>query len=379
MRPLSLPVVIVFALLSGACDFDYARGIFCNGSVVCPDAGSDAGSDAGMPNYVFVTSTSIAPGGLGGVEAADALCQGLADRAHLRGTFRAYLPSGTESALSRLRGARGWLRPDGRPSIDQITDNFDTGRSMYPPVLTEQGVAITGAYVATGTLGDGGASPDTCALWTKNADDAGVTIGSTWNTGPGNWSTAATGLCNSYWRLYCFGIDNYFPLNPATPVAARWAFVTRNGYAIGNGVFGADLACQNEASAAGLPGSYLAFIAAAGRSAGSRFDPRGPNWYRVDNIALASGPDELVDAGVNWAPLAVLKLTADGIYEHVVVWTGAGSPQTVVTGTTTTCADWTSTTATATVGNTWDLSANYFAWATDSSCTGSHALYCLQE
>src|SRR5262249_39410673 len=146
-------------------------------------------------------------------------------------------------------------------------------------------------------------SPNTCLSWTKNTDDAGVTIGNPYVTTVGTWTDTGTGRCDTPMRLYCFGIDSKERLKIEPPLAARRAFVTIATHVIGSGLTGADALCQSEARAAGLPGTYLAFMATTGQSAGSRFNADGgPNWYRVDDIPLAATPAELLDAGPGWVP-----------------------------------------------------------------------------
>src|SRR5690606_37464596 len=75
-------------------------------------------------NVVFVTSTQQAAGSLGGLEGADALCRARAEAGGLPRpeSYVAWLSDDTVSAIDRLSGSRGWVRPDGRPFVDTLAD-----------------------------------------------------------------------------------------------------------------------------------------------------------------------------------------------------------------------------------------------------------------
>ena len=55
-----------------------------------------------------------------------------------------------------------------------------------------------------------------------------------------------------------------------------------------SGIAAADALCTSEATAAGLPGTYRAFLATKQASAMSRFDLGGAPWVRVDGVVLAT-------------------------------------------------------------------------------------------
>src|SRR5215211_2458302 len=128
-------------------------------------AGADtANADA---NVVFLTSSQVAPGALGGLTGADDLCAQMALSGGLDGRYVAWLSTPTEHAIDRLAGARGWVRRDGLPFADTTSD-IAAGKIFYPPSLDEAGTE-TYARVATGTDGMGhtlGFMTD-CGEWTN--------------------------------------------------------------------------------------------------------------------------------------------------------------------------------------------------------------------
>lgn len=133
-------------------------------------------------NVVFVSSAPIAPGSLGGdISVAHAHCQSQAELASLPDptSFVAFLSTSDSGPLPLLDGARGWVRPDGLPVVDQPAD-FRSGRTFYPIALTERGETPTLTRVLTGTSA-AFAPAQTCQSWTQE-DDTEVTAG---NVGDG--------------------------------------------------------------------------------------------------------------------------------------------------------------------------------------------------
>src|SRR5439155_16338708 len=126
------------------------------------DAG-DAGDGSGATpnNYVFATSSTYLPN-LGGLAGADTLCMQRATAAGLPGHYVAWLSTSAVAAPSRLvlpgtaNPARGWIRPDGRPVTDRISDLL-AGTIYYPIRVDEAGLDLeTGSHeVLTGTRSTG--------------------------------------------------------------------------------------------------------------------------------------------------------------------------------------------------------------------------------
>src|SRR5262249_42476658 len=101
-------------------------------------------------NFVFITAEGVAPGSYGSLEAADRHCEESAAAAGLPpGPYVAWLSTQRDSAKARLGNARGWVRPDGYPVVDQV-DDLVKGR-MYMPIRVSARGAAVNDFVATGT------------------------------------------------------------------------------------------------------------------------------------------------------------------------------------------------------------------------------------
>ncbi|CAN5778776.1 hypothetical protein BH11MYX3_BH11MYX3_01920 [soil metagenome] len=166
-----------------------------------------------LPNLMFVTST-VHTGDLGGLSGADSICKGLAQAANRPGNYVAYLSTlngnTTINAPSRVGSAKGWIRVDGKPVMNSITE-FPAGNLFSPPSLTERGLDVGQTqtrFVWTGTSVNGThqfGCGDGSMPWasTSGSGVAGDALSTT--------STAVisdgTGTCDRTYRLYCLGID----------------------------------------------------------------------------------------------------------------------------------------------------------------------------
>ena len=74
-----------------------------------------------------------------GLAGADKICNTLAANAHLPGNYAAYLSTPTVAAPSRVGGATGWVRVDGKPVMNAITQ-FAGGTMINPPSVMETGI-----------------------------------------------------------------------------------------------------------------------------------------------------------------------------------------------------------------------------------------------
>ena len=293
------------------------------------------------PNVAFVSSRVYPNANFGGLAGADRECQTMAQNANLAGTFIAYLATSTASAGSRLQSARGWVRSDGQPVADTL-QQLTAGNLWYPILLDETGQPIAGnPYVLTATKFDG--SPDsanTCSDWTST-DPLGVpNDGNPW-AGYSGWQSAGNVSCTgngALFRLYCFQNTQNVVLAPPR-AQGRFAFPTHNPWAPSGGIAAADAQCQAEATAAGLPGTYLALLSTSAASASSRFDLTGPTWVRPDGVLVFAQASDLASLSFV-APIAV---SADRALRLGNYYVWAGSSAITAPGTTsTTCNDWTS-------------------------------------
>jgi trimeric autotransporter adhesin len=331
-------------------------------------------------NVVFVTSTTYR-GDLGGLAGADQKCATLASAAGLTGTYQAWLSTSTTKAASRLAGARGWTRVDGAPVADLVTDLVPDNRILNPISLDETEKPWGGQSVNTGTDRSGNATTGNCLDWTLAADSSeagsGVPVGvGRTDGGPNSWTYYATcvgGCCSAPSLIYCFGIDKSVPLVFPTSTGKR-AFVTSQSHS-GNlgGVTGADSICAQEATNAGLSGTFRALLATTTASAASRFTVAS-QYVRPDGQVIATG--SALFSGD--APRSGIWQTASGSYVGgLLVWTGAASiiqPGTVDS----TCGDWLSTSSTA---GRYGSESRLLSWWSSSTggCATSRGQYCIED
>ena len=109
-------------------------------------------------NLVFVTSTTHT-GNLGGLDGADGICNTRAMLAGLPGIYVAWLSTSTVDALSRIGGARGFVRTDGEPFADQPSDLVTSNEVWNAIHLDENGNDVGMDSVWTGTLKNGTDAP----------------------------------------------------------------------------------------------------------------------------------------------------------------------------------------------------------------------------
>ena len=342
------------------------------------DADTSVTVNFALPNKAFVTSTQYTPGFLGGLAGADAACAARASAAGLAGTFRAFLGGSAGTAWSRLSGARGWARTDGKPFGDQSSD-LQAGRTFYPLILDETGTEIpAGTLVVTGADATA-ASASSCTDWSSsNGGSYDVTWGDPLSGGRSFAVNGGTACSTANMRLYCFEMTKTVSLHPPVPASARYAFQSTAG---GSGlitVTAADGTCQAEATAAGIGGTFKAMMAGNGTTAASRFSSSGATWYRPDNVQLTNTAADMLGGAV--APFAALGISANGLtQEQALVWTGAATVATAGTAAST-CMGWTSssgTTAAVTYGIL--MGTDWFGRFTSGTCSDLHRFFCFQQ
>ena len=328
-------------------------------------------------NVVFTTSSVHAPRDLGGLPGADEICTARAGEAGLPGTYVAWLSTAGTSAPSRLAGARGWVRPDGRPVFDTVAE-LSTGILWYPLDRDEQGRAVrttssAGVLVATGTNMDGSYSGEDCAGYTSTG--VGSVEGGRADVGTRNWTQGFGIGCDQPIRLYCLGIDHATPVSLSSGTARGAFLLSTASFSHNTGVAGADAACQGEATSSGLSGTYRALLASTGSSPISRFQTGGAPWARVDGVLLA----ESAEAFAVGQFLAPLEVTAGGMrpLPGMFATTGAASPSTAGDDTTT-CQAWTRASSTTTRAIASTNSVEVFSTQT-TNCVNPSQLYCLEQ
>jgi hypothetical protein len=346
-------------------------------------------------NYMFVTSGTIVPSNIGSdLKNADQLCDRLARNAGLVNTpnsgtpyFRALLSTSGQPAHSRLDGAQGWIRPDGKEFANKPVDLFNESgatkpyQMFYSPEITENGTLLQLKpleFVVTGA-NDDGTTPtnETCGDWTIN----GVQVLREGNQhgAPRQWihETAARS-CGGNAHVYCF--ETTLPKTEVLPqTTGRVAFLTDvkvMGSSGGNQLGSFIDLCTNEGNQLNIPGAtFLPLIATSDRSPSSRFSLDGAPWVRPDGVLLADSPSAFMTG--HWQ--ARLAQTAAGNYlgrEALSVWKGsffltASAPANE------SCNDWAPT---GTLGGCDTLANNDWDHTLAGvNCSQSFALICLQQ
>ena len=243
---------------SGAVDAPIGGG----GDAALHDAGAFSSDAAfGHVNIAFVTSKGFVPGGLSGPDGGDTACMAFAVAAGFPGPYVAWLAASTRNATTKLGTSRGWVRPDGLPVVDTIAD-LTAGKIMYPIAIDDAGsdhTADTNTVVVTGASANGSATTSTCTNFTTTTGQ--VTCGVP-NATTTVWTTQIVTSCANANRLYCFGVGIEQEVDPPpAPPDAHIAFISANGFQVTGGLPAADSLCQTEATAATLPGSYIALLA----------------------------------------------------------------------------------------------------------------------
>ena len=157
-------VVVRHRDLDSDCDFDLDRHFTPTPTATSTVTPTPTATSTAVFNVAFVTSTT-SNGDLGGQPGADAECASLAAAASLpSATYKAWLSTSTLNAAAKLGTARGFVRPDGQPFADQVSD-IAAGNILNPLILDESGNNLAHQIVWTGTTDAGIASPFACGDW----------------------------------------------------------------------------------------------------------------------------------------------------------------------------------------------------------------------
>jgi len=341
---------------------------------------------------VFVTSTTH-DGNLGGVSGGDAICQARATAASLPGTYKAWLSDNTTDAYCHVQGFTGkkaancgqgtlpvaagpWVRTDNYPFTGTI-DKLVTGQIFAPVRYNESGVLVTFTeYYFTDTKIDGTLGNSGCNNWTSNGA-VNALYGST-NGATGGWTASGGSLCSAPSRLLCFQTGTGGPLPIITaPPASKKVFVTSTTYKgdLG-GISGGDAKCQTRATAAGLSGTYKAWLSDSTHDAKDNLTSAGP-WYRLDGVKVAD-----TKAALAVMPLfSAISQTETGAYfnaQYYQVWSGTDASGIKIVGKH--CNNWINNTA-AFSGEMGLASRSDNDWAswTEITCDNEGALYCFED
>jgi hypothetical protein len=160
----------------------------------------------------------------------------------------------------------------------------------------------------------------------------------------------------------------------AAPTGPMKAFVSSET-PTGNlgGVAGADALCNKLAKAAGLPGTYIAWISTANVNAIDRVTAAGP-WQRVDGALVAQNKAQLASGQLANALRRDEKGQTPSVDEDRV-WTATGPNGTYVGGSD--CGAWTG----AGDGRVGEAEHDGSKWTSlvDEACTEVNRVYCFQN
>lgn len=343
---------------------------------------------APIHNVAFRTGESYLPSDIGGLSGADELCAAEAQANGIPGeAWVAWLSTSTVAARDRLTGARGWIRLDARPVLDQVTSGAEPELINPISLSATPGPFWADVYTGTrpdGTLGSGTVTvqPENCEDWT--ADSGTATVGLATAVGS-VWTDSYVTECEFPRPLYCLstGLDSAL-----TPPAqdGRIAFLSTTRFTPDGGVDGADALCAADASTAGLTGNFKALLSTSTATGASRFDLDGEPWVLVDGTPIvAQASDLALEDGL----LRGINITADGsvrtgpsAIDNVLVpdplraYTGGGFGGPAADN----CEDWSSVQPGAN-GAMGDLQSGYAPGQSCCSrpCTQPRYLYCLEE
>jgi hypothetical protein len=170
---------------------------------VMADVATDA-AEGGAGLHAFVTS-SMHAGNLGGFNGADTICTTLAHSAMLGGTWAAWLSyngAGQPSALQHVTSNGPWRLRSG-DLVALTKTELTSGMLRHAIDHDENGLAVAGARVWTGTGPNGLYLTNDCDQWTTGAQGR-VGLGSAAN---GMWTSAAVDACGQPRHLYCFQLN----------------------------------------------------------------------------------------------------------------------------------------------------------------------------
>jgi hypothetical protein len=158
---------------------------------------------------------------------------------------------------------------------------------------------------------------------------------------------------------------------------ARRVFVTSTTH-LGSlgGIAGGDAICAARAQAAGLPGTYKAWLSVSGTTPVTTFVNSSIPWVRLDGVKVADDFADLTDTTID-APIVVTELGANLGSGYLPVWTGTnslGNQQGV------NCSAW--TTSSAQFGGWYgNASVSSFEWTSMNylNCGTPIRLYCFEQ
>ena len=242
-----------------------------------------------------------------------------------------------------------------------------------------------GPMGATGPQGPAGPTGATGSTGATGATGPAGPTGATGATGPAGADAPdrTADLCALYQELYNQSLIGSLQIPSYCMSPVNIVFVTSTAYT-GNfgGLAGADAACQTQAQAGGLSGTFKAWLSDSTASASTRLTHSTDPYVLTDGTQIAADWTDLTD-GVLSAPInkdesQQTPLESSG---SVRVWTA-----TQANGdwyfTSPSCNDWTEETSGTTVLATrGDFTATDIKWsaASNATCNNQLRIYCVQQ
>ncbi len=250
-------------------------------------------------------------GGVGGLAAADNICQAEATQAGLKGDFKAWLSNSTADAKDRIGLNSGpWIRTDGFPLTATSEDLFK-GELLVPLMYSANGEVPANLKDANGSFTNtnfkGERMTAHCDNWTSDSSDQGSTTGYNLGSGGEMWtssSTTSTG-CDISYRLYCFQMGQG-PQVPDFKAEGKIVFMTSSTgrgdmknwpnmpLNSPSGIAGADEICKKHAESVGLKSfeKFKALISGGSQNGFARLTSNGP-WVLTNGVKIANNRTEL--------------------------------------------------------------------------------------
>lgn len=273
---------------------------------------------------------------------------------------------------------------DATPSAVGFTSlterEFGTGVPVNSNIILVNDTDCASQVTTSGTgspeyrICNDGACSNVAVTWTNAANNVNlgqyiqmrVTPGTTRN----QTTTGTITFAGYYAASFSVTTRNYYRI-----------FQTLQGYDGGSigGLAGADAKCTTDKTAAGLPGTYKAFLSSSTVDAKNRVTqatvPYRNAWPAVNFIDLATNFADLIDG---WGPGAVTTTTGTVQYSYTA-WTNTNANGTrLSSNNANTCYDYTSNAGDSSVG--YSQSGQYtWLYASGYSCAGYNTLYCLEQ
>lgn len=249
--------------------------------------------------------------------------------------------------------------------------------------LVALSLAACGTVLALGEPDDGGAG-DGGAREGSAGDGGAGEGGPDIDGGCANGTTVCDGICvdTRTSPLHCGSCNSKCNRGPCLDGGCEKTVFITNAIFSGNmgGLLGADMACNQAAQTANLPGTYMAWLASETVAPADRFTKNAAGYLLVDGG---------VDGGrvaTSWADLTDGQLlvpidhTEKGYLAQEAVWSNV-APDGTRRAADQSCVNWTSEAGAPTIGGTGAGGDRGVGWTATAQpeCAGTHNIYCFEQ